>query len=340
MTKNEGGVRVDRFLEEALYGHGGFYTRAGGAGRRADFLTSPEVGPLFGAVVARALDAEWERLECPDSFTVVEAGAGRGALARSVLGAAPACAGVLRYVCVERSDRLRHQASEVAGVTVAAQLPPGPITGVVLANELLDNLAFRLLERRSGGWAEVFVAGATGATHYEVLVDAPPDATTFADSLASDAAGGARLPLQQHACAWLGDALACVERGRVVVVDYADTSPSLARRPWREWVRTYRGHGRGTDPWAEPGSQDVTCEVATDQLDAVRPPDHDSSQAEWLRSHGIDDLVTQATATWRQRAHLGDLAALSARSRVGEADALCDPAGLGAFRVLEWVVDR
>ncbi|HSH58764.1 MAG TPA: SAM-dependent methyltransferase, partial [Acidimicrobiales bacterium] len=241
MTKNEEGVRVDRFLEEALYGHGGFYTRAGGAGRRADFLTSPEVGPLFGAVVARALDAEWERLECPDSFTVVEAGAGRGALARSVLGAAPACAGVLRYVCVERSDRLRHQASEVAGVTVAAQLPPGPITGVVLANELLDNLAFRLLERRSGGWAEVFVAGAAGATHYEVLVDAPPDATTFADSLASDAAGGARLPLQQHACAWLGDALACVERGRVVVVDYADTSPSLARRPWREWVRTYRG---------------------------------------------------------------------------------------------------
>jgi SAM-dependent MidA family methyltransferase len=332
-------VRFDRFLEEALYGPEGFYTGGGGAGRRGDFLTSPEVGPLFGVVVARALDAEWERLGGPDPFTVVEVGAGRGALARSVLGARSACIAALRYICVERSAMLRRQVGEVAGVTVAEELPPGPITGVILANELLDNLAFRLLERLPGGWAEVFVRGVDGGGLGEILLDATPDdVATLAESLAPDANVGARLPLEQQATAWLGDALSRLERGRLVVMDYADTTPSLVRRPWRDWVRTYRGHGRGTAPWDEPGSQDVTCEVAVDQLAMVHVPDHDRSQAEWLRRHGIDELVTDARATWHERAHLGDLAALTARSRVREAEALCDPAGLGAFRVLEWLV--
>jgi len=103
----EGPVRFDVAVEQLLYGDEGFFTRGGGAGRRADFLTSPEVGPLFGAVVARALDAEWARLGRPDPFVVVEAAAGRGALARAVLDATPACRPALRYVCVERSAVLR-----------------------------------------------------------------------------------------------------------------------------------------------------------------------------------------------------------------------------------------
>ncbi len=84
----------------------------------------------------------------------------------------------------------------------------------------------------------------------------------------------------------------------------------------------------------------MTCEVAVDQLARVRPPDADRSQAEWLGAHGVEELVAAARAMWHERAALGDLAALAARSRVGEAEALRDPAGLGAFRVLEWVVDR
>ena len=59
---------------------------AAAAGRRGDFLTAPEVGPLYGAVLARAIDAWWIELGRPDPFVVVEAGAGPGTLARSVLG--------------------------------------------------------------------------------------------------------------------------------------------------------------------------------------------------------------------------------------------------------------
>ena len=60
----------------------------GGAGRAGrDFVTSPEVGQLFGALVARALDGWWRDAGAPDPFLVIEAGAGRGRLSSRSQGA-------------------------------------------------------------------------------------------------------------------------------------------------------------------------------------------------------------------------------------------------------------
>lgn len=343
---------------------GGFYAGGGGAGRQRDFITSPELGLLFGTVMARALDGWWLELGRPDPFVVVEAAAGTGTLARSILGAAPGCAPALRYVLVESSDTLREQQSgmvalepphwvlgptededdmqvAVAGtgplVTSLADLPAQPVTGVVLANELLDNLPPLLLERRDGGWSEVRV-GEEGRRFVEVLVPAAPELQAEADRLAHDAPEGGRVPLQHRSCEWLRRALATVERGRVVLIDYADVTPSMARRPWSEWLRTYRSHGRGGHPLDGPGTQDVTCEVAVDQLARVRPLAADRSQAEFLQDERIVAFTAEARAAWEERAHIGDLQALKARSLLSEAAALTDPAGLGAFRVLEWTV--
>src|SRR3954452_1351210 len=103
-----GPIPFDEVMELALYHpEHGFYSAGGGAGRGADFLTSPEVGSLFGRVLARALDAWWRDLGEPDPYVVVEVGAGAGTLARHVLDAGPECARALRYVLVERSERLR-----------------------------------------------------------------------------------------------------------------------------------------------------------------------------------------------------------------------------------------
>ena len=135
-----GPIPYPEFVEACLYDEThGFYACGGAAGRRGDFLTSPEGGPLFGTVLARWMDGVWERLGRPDGFPVVEAGAGHGTLARSVLAAAPACLAGGRYVAVERSDALR--SDHPAGVESATALPDGPLTGVVGANEVLDDLA-------------------------------------------------------------------------------------------------------------------------------------------------------------------------------------------------------
>ena len=137
-------------MDLALYDpDAGFYATHGRAGRRGDFLTSPEVGPLFGAVMAGALDTWWRSLGQPERLTVVEAGAGPGTWARSILAAQPGCGGALRYVLVERSaaQRALHDRS-LAAVESRADLPePAEVADgpcVVLANELLDNLPVAL----------------------------------------------------------------------------------------------------------------------------------------------------------------------------------------------------
>ncbi|MDQ4098206.1 MAG: SAM-dependent methyltransferase, partial [Actinomycetota bacterium] len=206
--------------------------------------------------------------------------------------------------------------------------------GVIVANELLDNLAFRLLERGEETWLEVRVL----PDLTELLVEAPDGVAEEADGLVPDLPSGARIPIQHEAQNWLRTALGSLVAGRVVVIDYADTTASLARRPWTDWVRTYRVHRRGGHPLRYLGEQDITCEVAVDQLARVSRPISDRSQAEFLRSHGLDELSEQARRQWEERAHIGDLEALSARSRTTEAAALADVGGLGAFRVLEWAV--
>src|SRR5690349_9873553 len=101
------------FVEHALYDPvEGFYAAGGRAGGRGDFLTSPEVGPLFGALVARWLDRTWLDLGRPDPFVVVDAGAGPGTLARTVRVAEPTCAPALVYVLVERSALQRELHAE------------------------------------------------------------------------------------------------------------------------------------------------------------------------------------------------------------------------------------
>ncbi|MCB9390482.1 MAG: SAM-dependent methyltransferase [Acidimicrobiia bacterium] len=100
-------LRFDRFMAEALYGVGGFFQSGGQAGGSdGDFLTSPETGALFGRLWGRALDRFWEELGRPDPFVVIEAGAGAGTLARSVLRSQPECGSALALHLVEASQSL------------------------------------------------------------------------------------------------------------------------------------------------------------------------------------------------------------------------------------------
>ncbi|MGB9347460.1 MAG: SAM-dependent methyltransferase [Ilumatobacteraceae bacterium] len=328
--ERSGPITFERFMELALYGTEGFYTKpdGGSAGRRGDFITSPEVGPLFGAVIARHLDAEWERIGRPDPFTVVDLGAGPGTLARSVLAAIPDCLDALRYVAVEVSNpqRLRHP----DGVESRSGPPDEPFDGVVIANELLDNLPFRLAVF-DNGWREAFVdLGADG--RLVERLSAPFDPVPACLPLIG--AFGARAPLVDRAAATIEEARRLVRSGSVVMIDYGTPlTPMLAGRPWRDWLRTYRGNERGDHYLAAPGTQDITIEVPIDQLPQ---PDVVRTQSQFLQLWGIDELVAEGRRVWADQAARPGLEALKMRSRVSEAEALVDPDSLGNFLVAEW----
>ena len=333
-------MRFDVFMDDALYGPSGFYVRGGRpAARDGDFATSVELGSLFAQCVAAYLDLVWHELGQPDPFVIVEGGAGRGTLCRQVLAHAGECRRSLQYVMVERVELQRAESlAQVEAldsdlpVTALANLPAGPLTGVVLANELLDNLPFRLLDRGEAGWREVHVKSGQPAT--EELRDAPGDAAAMADTLAPTATVGARVPLQLKAAVWVRRALGLLANGRLLVFDYGvPRTAELAERPVSEWLRTYRTHRRGHDVLASPGNADITCEVAFDQL----PPGATlTPQTEWLAATGIDDMTATARRRWRRSRANPTAEALAARTLLDEAAALTDPDGMGAFWAAEW----
>lgn len=323
-----GAIPFSEYMQLALYGEGGFYTTGGRAGRRGgDFITSPEVGPLFGTVIARALDAWWKELGSPSRFDVVECGAGPGTLARSILAAQPECADAMQYVAVEisASQRALHPQSVESRET----MPESQITGVILANELLDNLPFRLFVF-DGSWMEAFVSQASGGQFVEVL--RTPDVVP--SCLPQTAPLGSRAPIQDAAASWVRDCLSKISNGRLLLFDYCSTStPDIALTPWREWLRTYRDQGQGTHYLSDPGSQDITAQVMLDQLPTGFTT---SAQSDFLKHWGINELVNEGADYWENMKHAPDITAMKMRSRSIESVALSDRSVLGSHLVMKW----
>ena len=309
-----GSLRFDEYMAQALYGPGGFYANEGTAGRRrGDFITSPEIGPLFGAVLAEAIDQWWTDAGSPDDFTIYDVGCGPGTL--------------LKTIRLARPDRPWNlvgvdAANDAAELT---ELPADLCGAVVLANELLDNLPFRIVEHSADGFAEVFVAD--GA---EVLEPITPEAIAELGPVANIPVG-TRAPLLADAAAWVQNVL---DRDPLVLClfDYgAPTTTELADRGG--WLRTYRQHQRGSDPYDQPGTQDITTDIGWGQLPS---PDKLEVQAEFLRRWSIERLVDEGRGYWKANAHAPDLAAMRMRSRISEAEALLDPESLGRWWVATW----
>jgi len=323
-----GAIPFNQFMQLTLYGDAGFYTTTGHAGRRGgDFITSPEVGPLFGTVIARYLDECWKNLGSPAKFDVVECGAGPGTLARSILAAKPRCLQAINYVAVEVSAAQR--AMHPKGVESRETMPDHAINGVILANELLDNLPFRLFVF-DGAWMEAFVAQTPDGAFVEVLYK--PSA--LPSVLPQNAALGSRVPIQDAACAWVNNALSLIERGSLLLFDYCtDNTAVVAAMPWREWLRTYKDHERGGHYLLEPGSQDITAQVVLDQLPTGFVA---MTQAPFLQQWGIDELVLEGKEYWEKLSGAPDVAAIKMRSRATESQSLLAAGGLGGFTALVW----
>ncbi len=303
--------------EAALYGPQGFYRRP--EGPAGHFRTSVHASPLFAGAVARLLCRVDEALGRPATLGFVDMAAGRGELVTGVLAALPAdVAARTRAYAVEIADRppdLDHR------IEWLPELPQG-VTGLLFANEWLDNVPVEVAEVDSAGVARRVLVRQDGTERL-----AEPVAGAEAEWLARwwPPAGveGARaeigLPRDE---AW-ASAVAALERGLAVAVDYAHTAGA---RPPFGTLTGFRG-GRETAPVPD-GSCDITAHVALEACAAAcaLPGARLLSQREALRVLGVSGARPPlALASTRPAEYVRALAS------AGEAAELTAEGGLGDF---------
>ncbi|QKT04976.1 SAM-dependent methyltransferase [Ectothiorhodospiraceae bacterium 2226] len=269
------GIPFARFMEQALYAPGLGYYSAGTRkfGREGDFITAPELSPLFGRCLARQLIPLLAQLPGGE---VLEVGAGSGVLAADLLGelhtlgALPA-----RYLILERSAELRaRQQARLAEAPIALRervqwlddLPPPGWQGVVVANELLDALpVHRFVRGTDGETAELYVDWADGRFVWRA---GPWSDPRLAEQLAAVEAEAGALPagyvseLAPAVGDWLRALAERLGRGAVLLFDYGYSRREyyLPERSGGTLTCHYRHRVHG-DPLILPGLQDITAYV-------------------------------------------------------------------------------
>jgi SAM-dependent MidA family methyltransferase len=312
--------------------------------KAGDFLTSPEVSPWFGCCLGRFVVREHQRLGEPVPFLVVDVGAGSGSLLTGVRQAAGSSD--FDYWAADASPAARSHLEllEGDGHTVVADLEeiPDATDGVVIANELLDNLPVAIVVRDGDEWEERWVDVGHGDDDLPfALVEEParPDVAEWADTFAGQVPDGGLVEVQLAAFAWLRAALDRLNRGAVVIIDYGGTAEELEPRRTRGTLRTYRAHHLGPDPLAEPGETDVTVDVNfTALLSAAAEAGADAKlmrQDDFLAELGLRDDLSRIRREELEEARSGDaMRRLVLRSERTDAETLLHPRGLGDFRVL------
>jgi NADH dehydrogenase [ubiquinone] 1 alpha subcomplex assembly factor 7 len=311
---DHGPITFAEYMERALYGPGGYYERPP-VGPTGDFVTSPHIHPVFGALVGRAVRELHQALGGPVPLHIADVGAGDGTLAAQILGELDGLD--VDYEAIDVSPGARSALATVDDIRIAAELNGEP--HVVVANELLDNLPFRRVrgdrEIRVGMDGDRFVEletpweGEPGPADAETLI--PVGAFAFIDRLAQTLA-----------------------HGYALLIDYGGVGS-----PGGD-VHGYRDHRVIEDVLADPGSSDITAGVdfasiagRAEERGLIAFPSitqHDALLAlgfeEWQR----DELARQA-ALLADRDGLEAVRTWSGRSR---ATLLIDPSALGRLRWL------
>ena len=275
-----GWIGFDVWMAMALYEPAlGYYT--GGArkfGQAGDFVTAPEISPLFGACVATQCAQWFERAPA----RIVEFGAGSGALAADVLETlqelgTPAD----EYLIVEVSGELRarqrdtiaQRAPSMAGRVRWLDAWPQRISGVILGNELLDAMPARVFRVRDGAVFERGVAlgaslegpgfqwrdrPADGGFEERVRARLAGPLTDAEGDWPSDYVG----ELAEQSEAWVREAASRLELGAMLLLDYGFPRREFyhPQRALGTLMCHYRHHAHG-DPFLLPGLQDITAHV-------------------------------------------------------------------------------
>lgn len=334
-----------RFMEVALYASDGGYYRAAAVrpGRQGDFITAPELHPIFGQTLSTAIEEIWRGLGEPAPFVLREIGSGTGALAVAILDGLAAAGSPLldaiRYEPVEVDERRLEAFAatlEAAGHG-ARHRPPtrDPIVGVILANEVLDALPVHRVRRRDGAIREVAVdVGPDGRlAEVEIAPSTPRVASYLADN-GIELVEGQTAEFALGLETWIGGVAADLARGVLLLIDYGAPAAQLYDPVRRRngTLRAYVRHQVHDDPYRHVGRQDLTAHV---DVTAVERAAHAAglttigitTQAEALMGLGIESRL-QAIQADPATTFEDYTVVRSALMR------LLDPAAMGRFAVM------
>jgi len=277
-----GWIGFDAFMDQALYTPGlGYYAHGsakfgvlpytveqGARVASSDFVTSPEITPLFGWTLAQQVV---QALQVTGTQEVWEFGAGSGALALQILQALQAQGVALpRYTIVDISSSLRaRQQATLAGFESQVRWVdalPDDMRGVVLGNEVLDAMPVKLLARVSGVWHERGVVvddtPAAPGTAQDARFAWQDRATTLRPPV--EVAGGHDYLTEIHPQgeSFVRTLAAKLTSGAVFLIDYGFPEAEYYH-PQRHMgtVMCHQAHQVDADPLARVGLKDITAHV-------------------------------------------------------------------------------
>jgi SAM-dependent MidA family methyltransferase len=306
-----GWLPFDRFMALALYAPGlGYYANDSRKFGRmpssgSDFVTAPEMSPLFGAALAvQVADA----LQATATDEVWEFGAGSGALAVQLLQALGDK--VRRYTIVDLSGSLRARQREALAafgdkVHWAAELPDA-MRGVIVGNEVLDAMPVKLLARSAGAWHERGVALADPAARSgEGALVWSDRATALRPPVEIEGGYDYLTEIHPQAEAFIRTLADRLTQGAAFFLDYGFPE-SEYYHPQRHMgtLMCHRGHLADADPLVDVGSKDITAHVnftgiALAAQEANFPVLGYTTQARFLINCGLAGLLAQADLAGR-----------------------------------------
>lgn len=311
-----GFMPFEHWMRLALYAPGLGYYAAGntkfGAGLpTGDFTTAPELTPLFGKTLARQVA---EILERSGSDTILEFGAGSGALAASILPALADMGISARYLILEVSADLRARQQERLadhGVTVTwLDALPEDFSGCILANEVLDAMPATLFR-----WDEAGALQELGVrleeTDFAWTERPAPAELAGIMSQRMPPLPGYRSELNLQAEAWVRQMGAWLSKGAALLLDYGFPQAEYyhPQRAEGTLMCHFRHHAHA-EPLIHPGLQDITAHVDfTAMADAALAGGLDvlgyTSQARFLMNAGLPELLVASTRSGTDPAAAG-----------------------------------
>jgi len=265
-----GWIPFARYMDLALYAPGLGYYAAGATklGAAGDFVTAPEMTPLFAIALSTQVA---EILRVSERREILELGGGSGRLAANLLNALAARdASPSRYTILEPSPDLRERQRTTIAQQASAHLArvewidalPASIDGVVLANEVLDAISVHIVARRGGAWFECGVGWNAERSAFE-WSERP--AAARLGSLAAQRwpeQGDYLSEINPMAEALVEDIARRFVRGAALVIDYGFPAAEYyhPQRDKGTLICHYR-HRAHTDPFSWPGLTDITAHV-------------------------------------------------------------------------------